>query len=230
MWQLAVRFVSILLLSKGKEAPPLDTKRSERRPAAAHAAAELSTLSDAYARLARKFEVQEKLLHLFTDLDHPDRVCRGILDAALHAVPTEASSLLRRDPRSGRLTFLDATGPVADRVRGVTLPCGEGLAGASAEDGRAIAVSDVSRDPRHAREFSESLGFAARSLLAVPLLNHGEVLGVIEMVNRRGGDVFARHEIEAVERVARAAGNLLRLMPAPKTPAKKAPRPAGRRR
>ena len=112
----------------------------------------------------------------------------------------------------------------------MTLPCGQGLAGAAAEDGRAIAVSDVARDSRHAREFSRQLGFDARSLLAVPLLNHSEVLGVIELVNRRGGDVFARHEIEAVERVARAAGTLFRLIPGLKSSARKSPRAAGRRR
>jgi GAF domain-containing protein len=165
-------------------------------------------LMDSTARLSIKNQVLERLLCLFSGPIQTDRLHNDILDIAMTAVPCDASSVFRKD-RKGSLTLVAARGKVAEKVIGLKLKKGQGIAGACAQDGRTLPVSDVASDPRHAAAITKALGFETRSLLAVPLVHQDQVLGVIELVNKTGSNQFHRHEIELVERIGRTAGDLL---------------------
>jgi Nif-specific regulatory protein len=165
-------------------------------------------LMDSAARLSIKNQVLERLLCLFSGPTREERLHTDILDIAMTAVPCDASSVFRKD-KKGNLTLVAARGRVADKVIGLKLKKGQGIAGACAQDGRTFPVSDVASDPRHAAAITKALGFETRSLLAVPVVHQDRVLGVIELVNKTGSNLFHRHEIELVERIARTAGDLL---------------------
>jgi GAF domain-containing protein len=165
-------------------------------------------LMDSAARLSIRNQVLERLLCLFSGPPVEARLCQDLLDIAMIALPCEASSIFRRDPKGG-LTLVAARGRVADKVIGIKLKKGQGIAGACALDGRTLPVSDVARDPRHAAAITRALGFETRSLLAVPVVHDERVLGVIELVNKAGSNEFQRHEIDLVERIGRTAGDLL---------------------
>lgn len=163
---------------------------------------------DSAARLSVKNQVLERLLCLFSGPPAPERIHNDILDIAMVALPCEASSVFRSD-RKGALTLVAARGRVADKLIGLKLKKGQGIAGACAQDARTLPVSDVAHDPRHSAALARSLGFETRSLLAVPLVHQEKVLGVIELVNKTGSNEFQRHEVELVERIGRTAGDLL---------------------
>ncbi len=163
---------------------------------------------DSAARLSLKNQVLERLLCLFSGDPEETRLQNDILDIAMIALPCEASSVFRAD-RKGNLTLVAARGRVSDKVLGLKLKKGQGIAGACAKDARTLPVSDVARDPRHAAAITKALGFETRSILAVPIVHQARVLGVIELVNKSGSDEFQRHELDLVERVGRTAGDLL---------------------
>lgn len=165
-------------------------------------------LMDSAARLSIKNQVLERLLCLFSGPVVPDRLHNDILDISMTALPCEASSVFRVE-KKGNLTLVAARGRVAEKVIGLKLKKGQGIAGACAQDGRTLPVSEVASDPRHAAAFTKALGFETRSLLAVPIVHQDRVLGVIELVNKTGSNQFQRHEVELVERVGRTAGDLL---------------------
>lgn len=196
-----------------RKAPAKEGRPAAKSPAPEAAAKnrELSVLAEAHARMGTRARVLERLLHLFSDVERLYWNLEAVLDAALEAVPAEAGSVLLLDADAQVLQFVAARGPVGPRLMGLRLALDEGLAGDCARQKKPLAVSDVQQDPRFAREISETLGFDTRSLLAAPMINRGEVLGVIEIVNRKDGDVFARHEVELLDRIARAAGSLARL-------------------
>lgn len=164
-------------------------------------------MMETVARLSLKVRVLERLLCMVGSGAPAERVWNDILDASMEAVPCEASSYFRADA-SGGLTIVAARGRVSEHLLGLKLKRGAGLAGACWKDRRTIAVSDVPRDPRHAAQVAQALGFETRSLIAVPVLHDGASLGVVELINKSGGDEFARHEVELLERVARTAGAL----------------------
>jgi sigma-B regulation protein RsbU (phosphoserine phosphatase) len=175
---------------------------------------ETLVINAAYARLQARHQAVERLLHLFSDLSDPNRVLQEILDTAMEAVPCEAGSLLLTQGDNGELRFVAARGPVAHKLLGLSIARGVGFAGACARDHASIACSDVRQDPRHAGELSRQIGFEPASLLVAPVLHRGDLLGVIELINKKGGSAFALHEVETVERIGRAAGSLLYLMDA----------------
>ncbi len=179
-------------------------------------------LMDSAARLSLKNSVLERLLCLFSGPFDVDRLHQDILDTAMSAVPCEASSIFRVDASDG-LVLVAARGRVAEKIVGLRLKKGQGIAGACASDRRILPVSDVASDPRHAAAYAQSLGFETRSLLAVPILCGEDCLGVIELINKTGGDEFQRHELELVERVGRTAGDVivLKTLAAGPAPAKK---------
>jgi len=162
------------------------------------------------ARLSIRNRVLDRLLCLFGSLAAPERLQADLLDTAMEAVPCEASSYFARTAR-GDLTVTAARGRVSEQLVGLKLKKGQGLAGACANDARVIAVSDVARDRRHAAQVAAALGFETRSLLAAPVVHDGQVYGVIEIVNKTGGDEFQRHEVELLERIGRTAGDLMAL-------------------
>lgn len=172
---------------------------------------ETAVIADAFTQVQVKSRVLEALLHLYSDFSDGQRIMDELVRISMDAIPCEAASLLLVDAEGEFLTFKAARGPVADKIKGMKLGAGRGIAGSCAVDRRTIAVSDVKSDARYAEEVSRKLGFETRSLLAVPILCKGDILGVIEIVNKRDGDIFARHEIELMERVARASGNILKL-------------------
>ena len=165
-------------------------------------------LMDSAARLSVKNQVLERLLCLFSGSTDTARLHNDILDIAMVALPCEASSIFRMD-RKGDLTLVTARGRVAEKMIGLRLKKGQGIASACSQDGRMLPVSDVGSDPRHAAAITKALGFETRSLLAVPVVHDDRVLGVIELVNKTGSNEFQRHEMELVERIGRTAGDLL---------------------
>ena len=172
---------------------------------------ETRTLALNSARIYHKNRILERLLHLFSDVSDVNRVQESLMDVAMDTVPSEAGSLIRTRNKKGDLVFVAARGPVGDKIVGIKMKAGEGLVGACARDRRVITVSDVKSDPRHAAAIAKKLGFETRSILAAPIIHDGRCTGVIELVNRKEGDEFQRHEIELIERVARATGAMLAL-------------------
>ncbi len=165
-------------------------------------------LAESSARLSLKNRVLERLLGLYSDPPAPARLQEDLLDIAMEAAPCEASSLFLA-ARKGALVLAAARGRVRDQVKGLRLKPGQGIAGACLRDRRTIAVTNVAKDSRHEAQVDKALGFQTRSLLAVPLFRRQAPVGVLELINRQGTGEFQRHEIELLERIARAAGDLL---------------------
>jgi GAF domain-containing protein len=86
------------------------------------------------------------------------------------------------------LIFKIAKGEKADKIKSYSLKIGEGIAGFVAKEGKAEIVNDVKKDSRWKREIAEAIEFPTFSILCVPLITREEVIGVIEMINKKGKD------------------------------------------
>lgn len=171
--------------------------------------AEFEKLSISHHQLQLRGRTLEKILHLFSKPERTLENLQAILDMAMEAIPGEAGSILLCDAEQEELYFSVASGPVAKGLGDFRVKIGEGIAGACFQTREVVAVSDVKKDSRFSQSISRALGFQAKSLLAVPILNRGNALGVIEILNREGGDHFTAQEIEAIQMLARSAGILL---------------------
>lgn len=106
---------------------------------------------------------------------------QSIADTARHLLGAAACSLALVD--EDHLVYEVASGEGAQDVVGTRLPVGQGVGGWVAVSGQPMAVSDVQRDPRFARDFAERTGYVPRSLLAVPLQTSRRVVGVLTVLD-----------------------------------------------
>jgi diguanylate cyclase (GGDEF)-like protein len=117
-------------------------------------------------------------------------VLETIMKQVDRLIKPKAWSLLLVDETSSELIFEIAVSPVAEKLKGITLKQGEGIAGWVAQHGVPLLIADVQADPRFATHFDEQLSFRTHSIIAVPLKIHERVIGVIELINSYDEQVF----------------------------------------
>ncbi len=88
------------------------------------------------------------------------------------------------------------------------LPPGQGIASQVAQTGTSVVVTRASEDPRFFPEIDAQIGFRTTSLLAVPLRVRGEIIGVLELVNKQNGD-FDADDCTLAETLAASAASAI---------------------
>ena len=125
-----------------------------------------------------------------------EETLRYAIEAAITLVHAEAGSLLLTDEETKDLFFRMAVGPKADQLKEIRLKLGQGIAGLVAQSGKPLLVNDAQRDPRVAHEVDLRTGFVTRTLIAAPIVAHGDILGVLEAVNKTGGRPFSKWDVD----------------------------------
>ncbi|HEY7132249.1 MAG TPA: GAF domain-containing protein [Candidatus Limnocylindrales bacterium] len=130
---------------------------------------------------------------------------RSIVETTAILFGAEAASIALHDPSTDRLVFEVAAGEQGQGVVGLAIEVGEGLAGYVYSTGQPIALADVAADARFGRATAEQTGYVPRSLIAVPLADDDGVLGVLEVLDKRGDGGFDLHDLELAGAFARQA-------------------------
>jgi signal transduction histidine kinase len=144
-------------------------------------------------------------LVLCADLDLQPLLTK-LLALTKEALGVEASSVMLVDQARSTLYWeVTEGGTASSALKSITLPIGEGIAGAVAQSGTAIIVPDARRDPRVSTRVDAMTGFQTRSILCVPIRFRGTVLGVIQLLNKEEG-TFNEQDQELLELIAAEAG------------------------
>ena len=147
---------------------------------------------------------------LLTSSIELDALLRVIVTTVTELLSANASSLLLVDPVTHELIVNVATGPVSTGLKDVRLKMGQGVAGWVAERKKGVIVNDVGRDPRFDRNVDTSTGFTTQSILAVPLVDEGRVLGVLEVLNTSKPKRFDQGDLDLLMAYASHAAVALR--------------------
>jgi len=133
------------------------------------------------------------------------RLLQSIVDATVSLFDAEAASIaiFERDP--DRLEFRVASGAHGAGAIGLTVKPTEGIAGFVFSSGQALALSDVTKDPRFDHEAAERTGYVPRSIAAVPLLDDEGTVGVLQVLDKRGSPSFSLRDMELLAIFARQA-------------------------
>ncbi|MBI5211425.1 MAG: GAF domain-containing protein [Elusimicrobia bacterium] len=116
-----------------------------------------------------------------------DSLLMKIGAAAEKLLDSEASSTMLVTDDKKSLYFKVASGEKSKALRSMLLPIGTGIGGSVAQSRKPEIVNDTRTDPRFAGKFDKASGFITRSILAVPMEYRGEVVGVVEVLNKRDG-------------------------------------------
>jgi signal transduction histidine kinase len=118
-----------------------------------------------------------------------DELLELILDKLTELLEADRATLYLLDEVNGELVSRVVAG---GEVRSIRMKVGHGVAGLVAKTGEPIRIEDAYRDPRFEREWDLLTGYRTNNMLAAPLKNHvGRTMGVIQVLNKRGGGGFA---------------------------------------
>ena len=108
---------------------------------------------------------------------------RGVVEAARAALDARASSVALVDPRTGDLVFEAVAGGGGPELLGAHFRADEGIAGHVVQTGTALAIDDLSRDPRFAHDIAVETGYEPDALAAAPIEVGGAVVGVLSVLD-----------------------------------------------
>ena len=128
---------------------------------------------------------------------------------ALELLDASDGSLMLIDEETDELVFVLVHGAVRETLPGIRFDRRQGIAGWVAENAKPVVVNNVLTDMRFLRDMDEKVGFETRALVAVPLAARGQVLGVIEVLNKRSGDDFTTDDARLLSILATISASAL---------------------
>ncbi len=131
-----------------------------------------------------------------------DRLLADIMESSKQLVEAEASSLLIYDENDGLLHFHVATGEKGESVKPYSIRPGQGIAGWVAENRQPLMIEDCYQDARFNREFDRQSGFRTVSMICVPMIKKDNLLGIIQVINKKGGGAFSNEDLYLFETLA----------------------------
>lgn len=132
-----------------------------------------------------------------------DEVIRLTIKQVHDSWDIEASSVWLLDENEQTLRVLANVGTPTEILSQIVVPLGQGFVGHVAETGKWIYTNDAHAHPVFYSEVDELTGFNTRSLLCVPLLFGGKIIGAMQLLNK-AGDAFDDQDVERALKIASA--------------------------
>jgi len=147
-------------------------------------------------RRLRLAELLLKVSRRMAQCDSLDDVLHTLVEMTAAEVEAERGSLFLNDPGTGELYARVAQGRFKREIR---LANNTGIAGHVFTTGEAAIVDDAYGDSRFNRAIDEQSGFTTRNIACVPIkVANGEIVGVLETLNKRKGN-FTRRDLEVLD-------------------------------
>ncbi|CAK0807574.1 unnamed protein product [Prorocentrum cordatum] len=125
---------------------------------------------------------------LLVNADHSvEYILRQIVGEAKKLVGAEAASVFLVD--AARQELYSTVNSTNEELR---IPINAGIAGQVATTGEALIINDAYADVRFNKAVDRKTGFRTRNILCAPLkVRKGDVIGVVQLINKTGGGVMA---------------------------------------
>ena len=129
----------------------------------------------------------------------PKEILRIIMEKTADLIRAEGWSVLLLDHERRELVFEAAAGEAGLKLLGIRLKLGQGVAGWVARYGQSLIVADVTKDMRFYSGVDKKTKFTTKSILCVPMKSRDKIIGVVEVVNKIGGEPFNQADLEIFE-------------------------------
>lgn len=146
-------------------------------------------------------QVVWEITRLLQDAESLEEALRTSLGEVVKAVGAEAGTIWFYNSKGDKRIYPSFTIGGAD-LTGMSLAEGEGIAGQVVKEGKTTVVKDCQSDARWAGRFDESTGFVTKSMVCVPLINKYEVIGCIQIINKKDGSLYNDADVDLCENLA----------------------------
>lgn len=161
--------------------------------------------AEMFQNMQRHRKLTEFLLNvtrsIFQDIVSMDTVIMKIMNYAQTLVDADRTSLFLVDNRTNELyaRIFDIGGSLEDSrssnlQKEIRFPKTKGVAGHVATTGETLNITDAYHDERFNREIDLQTGYTTTTLLCMPIFIRGNIIGVVQMVNKKSGVFTASDE------------------------------------
>jgi class 3 adenylate cyclase/putative methionine-R-sulfoxide reductase with GAF domain len=132
-----------------------------------------------------------------------EKVLNHTMDMIQTIINVEAGSLmlLDKDELAFRVAFNIRKDINIDILQTLRLKLGQGISGYSAARGEPVIVRNAGESRQFYPDIDRMIGFETRSVLCVPLISMGKVIGVIELLNKLDGE-FNDNDLQLLQSIA----------------------------
>ncbi len=145
------------------------------------------------------WQIMEQLL----EVDNLDDALSGSLEIIVNTLNSEAGAIWLLDAKTERLTPMFHIGP-AD-ISNISVENGLGIEGVVTKTGKSIMIEDAANDDRFEGSVFDDGGVVTRTMICVPLNNLHDVIGCVQIVNKKDGSLYDADELKLCERMASLA-------------------------
>ena len=151
---------------------------------------------------AMQFSALNEVTQQITSTFNVDFLLQTIVERAEAMLECEASSILLFDEEKKDLYFRVVTGPVAEKLINQPIERNKGISWRTVSEKKSIISNTTLKSSLWNEQVDLDTGFQTEAMLAAPLMTQGEVIGVIEMINKRNRLPFTEMDQEILEAFA----------------------------
>ena len=144
-----------------------------------------------------------KIMEQLLEVDSLEDALSGSLEIIVDTLNSEAGAIWLLDPKTDRLSPMFHIGP-AD-ISNLSVENGLGIEGIVTKTGKSIMVEDAANDARFDGSVFDDNGLLTKTTICVPLNNLHEVIGCVQIVNKKDGTLYDAEELQLCERMASLA-------------------------
>ncbi|BCR05300.1 histidine kinase [Desulfuromonas versatilis] len=155
----------------------------------------------------KKLAIIEEIGNAILATDDVSTISYLILDLAINHTRAEKGSLMLVGGQK-ELYILSARGLEHKLAKSYRIKIGEGIAGTVAARGEAVLVKDIDSDPRF--QNSQRDRYKTRSFISCPIIGKEELLGVLNINDKKNGQPFSEDEFSLLKVIAGQAALALK--------------------
>ena len=164
----------------------------------------LDSISETLEKFTALMEVSNRL----ADSLELDTLFERLVELTTEALRAERGTIFLNDPKTEELFSRIATGEGMSRE--IRFPNRLGIAGSVFTAGEALIIPDAYADPRFNREVDRKTGYRTRNILAAPVRDRKRrVVGVIQILNKKGEEAFTDGDLSLLEAMGSQAASAL---------------------
>jgi diguanylate cyclase (GGDEF)-like protein len=147
-----------------------------------------------------RFAAISELTRAIAPIQNYGTLLQTILEKSAELLKAEQGSLMLLDHETDALLLEAKKGIIEGVTRKHKINRGEGIAGKVIENGQALLVRNVEKDPRINQKNRQH--YKTRSFVSVPLKIDDRIIGVINLSDKTTGEVFNEEDLKLIQSFA----------------------------
>ncbi len=144
------------------------------------------------ARYTRDLEAIELASTNLSAVTEPEALYESIIEISSRCLDAEKASLMMPDEETGELSIKATRGMNKWIARGIRVRDGEGIAGKVFKEGNPLVVVDLEKNLSSRKRPN----YRTNSFVSVPLRSGEEIIGVLNLADKRNGEPFSEADRE----------------------------------